>query len=150
KAISSDGHIHARFSPTGSMTGRFSSKAPNLQNITRGALRSCFIASSPERSLIVADYSQIELRIGAYFASDQVMLEAFEARKALHRATAAVVLSKSLEAVTKEDRQLAKAVNFGFLYGQGPKGFQQYARTDYGIVLSLEEAAKLRNRFFAR
>ena len=83
-------------------------------------------------------------------AGDQVMLNAFRARKDLHRATAAAVLSKPLEKVTKVDRQLAKAVNFGFLYGQRPKGFQQYARTEYGIVLSLEEATKLRNKFFAR
>jgi DNA polymerase I-like protein with 3'-5' exonuclease and polymerase domains len=150
KAVGADGRIHARFSPTGSLSGRFSSQHPNLQNISRGPLRSCFIASSSERSLIVADYSQIELRIGAHFAADEVMLEAFRAKKDLHRATAAVVLSKPLSEVTKADRQLAKAVNFGFLYGQGPKGFRQYARTEYGIVLSLEEAAKLRDRFFAR
>jgi len=150
KAVGADGRIHAKFSPTGSLSGRFSSKGPNLQNIIRGILRSCFIPSAPDRVLIVADYSQIELRIGAYFAGDEVMLKAFRAKKDLHKATAAAVLSKPLEKVTKADRQLAKAVNFGFLYGQGPKGFRQYARTEYGIVLSLEEATQLRNRFFAR
>jgi DNA polymerase-1 len=150
KAVGTDGRIHARFSPTGSLSGRFSSKEPNLQNITRGALRSCFVAAGPDRSLIVSDYSQIELRIGAHFAGDEVMLKAFRAKKDLHRATAATVLSKPLEKVTKADRQLAKAVNFGFLYGQGPKGFRQYARTEYGIVLSLEEATELRDKFFAR
>jgi len=150
KAVGADGRIHARFSPTGSLSGRFSSKNPNLQNITRGTLRSCFVASGPDRRLIVADYSQIELRIGAHFAGDDVMLKAFRAKKDLHQATAASVLSKPLSEVTKADRQLAKAVNFGFLYGQRPKGFQQYARTQYGIVLSLEEATKLRDKFFAR
>ena len=50
----------------------------------------------------------------------------------------------------KDDRQLAKAVNFGFLYGQGAKGFQRYARTEYGIILSIEEATELRDKFFAR
>jgi DNA polymerase I-like protein with 3'-5' exonuclease and polymerase domains len=108
------------------------------------------VLSSPERSLIVADYSQIELRIGAWFVKDEVMLTAFRAKKELHSATAATVLSKPLESVTKADRQLAKAVNFGFLYGQGPKGFQQYARTEYGIFLTLEKATELRNKFFSR
>jgi DNA polymerase-1 len=150
KATGSDGRIHARFSPTGARSGGFSSSGPNLQNITRGALRSCFVASSQDRSLIVADYSQIELRIGAHFANDQVMLDAFRARKDLHRATAAAVLSKKLAEVTKADRQLAKAVNFGFLYGQGADGFRSYARTQYGITLTLEEATELRSKFFAR
>jgi DNA polymerase-1 len=150
KAVARDGRIHARFSPTGSRTGRFSSTSPNLQNITRGQLRACFIPSGPERCLIVADYSQIELRIGAHLAGEEVMLKAFKARTDMHRATAAAVLSKALEEVTKADRQLAKAVNFGFLYGQGPEGFRQYARTQFGIVLSLEQATELRNSFFAR
>jgi DNA polymerase I-like protein with 3'-5' exonuclease and polymerase domains len=150
KVAGSGGRIHARFSPTGALSGRFSSKGPNLQNVTRGALRSCFVPSAPDRCLIVADYSQIELRIGAHFAGDQAMLKAFRAKKDLHRATAAAVLSKPLGEITKDDRQLAKAVNFGFLYGQGAKGFQQYARTEYGIVLSLEEATELRDKFFAR
>lgn len=76
------------------------------------------------------------------------MLEAFRFKKDLHRQTAATVLSKPLEQVTKEDRQLAKAVNFGFLYGQFPKGFRAYARTEYGIVLTLEQATELRDKFF--
>jgi DNA polymerase-1 len=100
--------------------------------------------------LIVADYSQIELRIGAYFARDEVMLAAFRAGKDLHRETAATVRSKSVTDVTGDDRQLAKAVNFGFEYGQRAKGFQTYARTKYNIKLSPEEAAELREKFFAR
>jgi DNA polymerase-1 len=154
KAISSDGRIHARFEPTGARTGRFSSRKPNLQNINRGPLRSCFVPSAADRCLIVADYSQIELRIAAYFAGERAMLAAFRAENVfdrdLHCVTAAAVLSKAVQDVTKDDRQLAKAVNFGFLYGQGAQGFQRYARTEYGIVLSLEEATELRDKFFAR
>jgi DNA polymerase I-like protein with 3'-5' exonuclease and polymerase domains len=143
-----DNRIHARFNPLGSVAGRFSSSGPNLQNVTRGALRSCFIPSGPDRKLIVADYNQIELRIAAHFAGDAVMLEAFRRREDLHRKTAAAVLSKTSEEVTGADRQLAKAVNFGFLYGQGAKGFRVYARTDYGIILTLEEAQRFREEFF--
>jgi DNA polymerase-1 len=154
KAVRADGRIHARFKPTGTKTGRFSSSDPNLQNITRGPLRSCFVPSAPDRCLIVADFSQIELRVAAYFAGDEFMLAAFRAEnkldRDLHCQTAAAVLSKSPEHVTKADRQLAKAVNFGFLYGQSAKGFQEYARTVYGILLSLEKAAELRDKFFAR
>jgi DNA polymerase I-like protein with 3'-5' exonuclease and polymerase domains len=113
-------------------------------------LRSCFVPSAPERCLVIADYSQIELRIGAYFAQDEVMLKAFGAKKDLHRESAAAVLSKPLAEVTKADRQLAKAVNFGFLYGQQAKGFRTYARTQYGIGLELEEACQLRDKFFDR
>jgi DNA polymerase I len=150
KAIGAGSRIHARFSPAGALSGRFSSSGPNLQNITRGPLRSCFVPSSVDRILIVADYSQIELRIGAHFAKDEVMLEAFRDRKDLHRATAAAVLSKDVAEVTKDDRQLAKAVNFGFLYGQRAEGFRSYAHTEYGIALTLEEATDLREKFFAR
>jgi DNA polymerase I-like protein with 3'-5' exonuclease and polymerase domains len=148
KAIGTDGRIHARFNPIGSLAGRFSSKGPNLQNVTRGALRTCFIPSTADRALVVADYSQIELRIGAYFAQDKVMLDAFGARKDLHRATAAAVLSKKVADVTRADRQLAKAVNFGFLYGQQANGFRTYARTQYGIVLDFAQATELRDKFF--
>ena len=150
KAIGSDGRIHARFEPTGARTGRFSSRKPNLQNINRGPVRSCFVPSGPDRCLIVADYGQIELRVGAYFAGDPVMLAAFQARKDLHSETAALVRSKPVEAVTKDDRQLAKAVNFGFLYGQRGKGFQTYARINYGVDVSLDEAIRLRDKFFER
>ena len=62
KSIESDGRIHARFEPTGTNTGRFSSKKPNLQNIGRGKLRGCFVPDEGNR-LVVADYSQVELRV---------------------------------------------------------------------------------------
>ncbi len=124
KHVQTDGRIHAQFKPLGTDTGRFSSSKPNLQNIDRGELRTCFVPSAPDRRLIVADYSQIELRIGAIFAKDAAMLDAFRAGEDLHRKTAAGVLSKTVEEVTKADRQLAKAINFGFLYGQQAEGFR--------------------------
>jgi DNA polymerase-1 len=72
-----ESRIHAIFNPLGTVTGRFSSKEPNMQNIDRGPLRSCFIPSAPDRSLIVADYSQIELRVVALIAKETVMIDAF-------------------------------------------------------------------------
>ena len=145
--VEKDGRIHGRFDPTGTATGRFSSKEPNLQNIGRGELRSCFVA--PEGSnLVVADYSQIELRAAAAIAGETKMIEAYQRGEDLHKATAAVVLGKPADQVTKEDRQLAKAVNFGLLYGQSAKGLVKYAASSYGVTLSEDDAQKIRAKFF--
>ena len=146
--IESDGRIHGHFEPTGTETGRFSSKEPNLQNIGRGALRACFAAPEGQK-LIVADYSQIELRIAAAIAGEMRMIEAYQRGDDLHRQTAALVLDKPVTDVTKQDRQLAKAVNFGLLYGQSAGGLVRYARTAYGLTLTEERAAEIRRRFFA-
>ncbi len=146
-AIESDGRIHASFKPTGTDTGRFSCSNPNLQNVCRGPLRSAFIAP-PENSLIPADYSQIELRVGTVVADETKMLDAFRAGDDLHRQTAALVLGKSAASVTKDDRQLAKAVNFGLLYGQGAAGLVRYAKAGYGVSLNEAQAQEIRARFF--
>ncbi len=145
--IESDGRIHARFEPTGTATGRFSSKDPNLQNIGRGKLREAFTA--PEgRKLVVADYSQIELRAAAAIAGETKMIDAYKAGADLHRLTAASVLGKPEDEVTKEDRQLAKAVNFGLLYGQTAQGLVRYAASAYGVALADDEAKSIRSAFF--
>jgi DNA polymerase-1 len=149
KAVGRDGRLRCSFNPTGTATGRFSSSSPNLQNIGRGAIRSAF-TPAPGKCLIVADYSQIELRIAAVMAGDQRMLAAYQAGADLHRESAAAVLEKPLEAVTKGDRQLAKAVNFGLLYGQGAPGLVRYAAGSYGVDIEEEDAARIRALFFAR
>ena len=145
--VRSDGRIHARFEPTGTATGRFSSKDPNLQNIGRGPLRGAFQA--PEgRCLVVADYSQIELRAAAAIADEARMIEAYRAGTDLHRLTAAKVLGKAEDEVTKENRQLAKAVNFGLLYGQSAPGLVRYAATSYGVTMTGDQAQEIRKAFF--
>jgi DNA polymerase I-like protein with 3'-5' exonuclease and polymerase domains len=146
--IGSDGRIHAEFLPLGTDTGRFSGRNPNLQNINRGRLREAFVASDPDHRLVIADYSQIELRAAAYLAKDEKMLCALREGRDLHADTAAVVLRKKPSDITKDDRQLAKALNFGLLYGLGGKGLCLYAQTNYGIKLSLHKANSVRNRFF--
>jgi DNA polymerase I len=145
--IENDGRIHGRFEPTGTDTGRFASKSPNLQNVARGELRECFVAPG-NRVLVVADYSQIELRAAAAIAGETRMLEAYEKGEDLHQRTAAAVLGKPPGNVTKEDRQLAKAVNFGLLYGQSAKGLVRYAATAYGVELSEKNAYEIRSAFF--
>jgi DNA polymerase I-like protein with 3'-5' exonuclease and polymerase domains len=143
----SDGRIHGRFDPTGTATGRFSSKDPNLQNVGRGELRSCFVPA-PGYKLIVADYSQIELRAAAVIAGESKMIEAYRNGVDLHRQTAAEVLGKRLDLVTKEDRQISKSANFGLLYGQSAPGLVRYAASSYGVHLELEQAEQIRRQFF--
>ena len=147
ECITADGRIHGRFDPTGTATGRFSSKEPNLQNIGRGPLRECFIAPEGTK-LVVADYSQIELRAAAAIAGETKMIEAYQRGEDLHRGTAAAVLGKTVDAVTKEDRQLAKAVNFGLLYGQSAPGLVKYAASSYGVTLPEDDAREIRTKFF--
>ena len=147
KAVQADGRIHSRFEPMGTDTGRFSSRDPNLQNIERGAIRAAFAAPAGH-SLVVADYSQIELRVAAAVAGETKMIEAYRQRTDLHRLTAAVVLGKQPDEVTKQDRQLAKAVNFGLLYGQSAPGLVRYAKASYQVDLTEDRARVIRNRFF--
>ena len=146
-AIKADGRIHSRFDPTGTATGRFSSREPNLQNIGRGELREAFVAP-PGRKLVVADYSQIELRGAAVIAGETRMIEAYKSGADLHRLTASVVLGKPESEVTKADRQLAKAVNFGLLYGQYASGLVRYAAASYGVTMAQDQAESIRETFF--
>jgi DNA polymerase-1 len=147
KCIAPDDRIHGRFEPTGTDTGRFSSRNPSLQNIGRGPLRACFVAPAGSK-LVVADYSQIELRAVAAIAGETKMIEAYRRGEDLHRGTAAAVLGKAPDKVTKEDRQLAKAVNFGLLYGQSAPSLVKYAASSFGVTLSEAEAKAIRSRFF--
>jgi DNA polymerase-1 len=123
-----------------------SSSDPNLQNIPRDPkYRTCFRA--PEgRVLIKADYSQIELRIAAAIAKDRRMLEAYRQGLDLHTLTAQMVLGRN--EVTKEDRQRAKAMNFGLIYGMSAETLREHARNNYDVELSEAEAQEFRRRFF--
>jgi DNA polymerase-1 len=121
-----DGRVHTSFSQTTTVTGRLSSSDPNLQNIpTRTDLgrrvRRGFVAD-PGNVLISLDYSQIELRIVAHMAGDEAMLDAFRAGQDIHATTAAAIYNVPLEAVTKEMRRHAKAINFGLIYGMSAFG----------------------------
>ena len=146
-AIAPDNRIHAQYNPMGARTGRFSSNDPNLQQIKRGRMRGAFIAP-PGRVLVILDYSQIELRVAVLLSGDETMLEAFRRGDDLHKQTAAAVLGKKPSTITKEDRQTAKAVNFGLIFGQRAKGLVAYALANYGVRLTLQQAESLRRKFF--
>jgi DNA polymerase-1 len=117
------GRIHTTFNQAGAATGRLSSLEPNLQNIPvrtrRGEeIRRCFVAP-PGSRLVVADYSQIELRVLAHLSGDEVFIAAFRRGGDIHRETAAVIFETQPADVTAEMRARAKTINFATIYGQG-------------------------------
>jgi DNA polymerase-1 len=140
------GRIFASWKQLGADSGRMACAGPNLQNLPRDErYRRCFVAP-PGRLLVAADYSQIELRIAAKLTGDAALLDAYRRGADLHTLTAQKVLGKA--EVTKEDRKLAKALNFGLLYGMGASRFRIYARTQYGLDLTDAQAASYRDAFF--
>lgn len=142
------GRIYPSWQQIGTETGRMSCRSPNVQQVSREPLFRSAFRPGEGRVLIKADYSQIELRIVAELTGEPNLLEAFLTGKDLHTLTASLILDKDPSQVTKEDRQLAKALNFGLIYGLGAEGFQKYARNSYGVNLSIDEARELRKKFF--
>ena len=125
--------IHASFDQTGTETGRLSSNNPNLQNIpsrkdAAGFIRRAFIAESG-RSLISADYSQIELRVLAHFSEDPALIAAFNRDRDVHKHTAGLIFQVEEGEVTSEMRDTAKRINFGIIYGMSSFGLSK----DLGI-----------------
>jgi DNA polymerase I len=121
------GRVHTTFNQTVAATGRLSSSDPNLQNIpTRTAegqeIRAAFLPGEPGWRFVAADYSQIELRILAHLSGDEGMRAAFAAGEDIHARTAAAVCGVPANDVTPAMRRIAKAVNFGILYGQSAFG----------------------------
>ena len=121
--IAPDGRIHTWFRQTETRTGRISSTEPNMQNIPvrteLGAQMRKFFTAAEGKTLIDADYSQIELRVMAHLCGDENMIEAFNSGEDIHTSTAAQVFDMPLFMVTPEMRSAAKAVNFGIIYGIG-------------------------------
>jgi DNA polymerase family A/LAGLIDADG-like domain len=116
------GRIHPDFQQYGADTGRFSCSNPNVQQIPATSdFRSCFIAP-PGYKLITSDYSQAELRILAELSGDPAFLGAFESGGDLHKLAASQMFGVKIEDVSKEQRNAAKAINFGLAYGMGPQG----------------------------
>ncbi|XP_026194177.1 uncharacterized protein LOC34619093 [Cyclospora cayetanensis] len=97
---------------------------------------------------LIADFSQIELRIAADIAQDEKMIEAYQKGQDLHRLTASLLLSKPEDKLSKADRQLAKAVNFGLIYGISVPRFREYALSAYGVSLTPAEARAFHANFF--
>lgn len=141
------GRLHCLFNQTATSTGRISSSNPNLQNIpvrteVGRKIRSAFIPSVPSWKLVVADYSQIELRVLAHESRDALLLAAFENDRDIHTETASLVFGVPAAEVSAEMRRMAKVVNFGIVYGMGYYGLS----TRLGI--SMEEATAYIDTYF--
>ena len=146
KNISSDGKIHTSFNQTVTQTGRLSCSNPNLQNIPIRSdlgkqIRAAFIASEGYLFLS-ADYSQVELRILAHLSGDENLIEGFKNDKDIHRQTAALMFEVTEKNVTNKMRSMAKAVNFGIVYGISPYGLSKQLNS------SIEEAADFIDSYF--
>src|SRR5436309_1518224 len=138
------GRLHADFRQIGAPTGRFACTNPNIQQVPHAAeYRRCFMGHPSSRRLVIADYSQIELRILAEFSGDEGFIHAFNSGADLHRVTAAQVFGVSQDQVSKEQRDFAKRLNFGVVYGIGAQRFSMMTG------LSVTEAEDVLRRYFA-
>ncbi|HEY6013420.1 MAG TPA: DNA polymerase I [Candidatus Limnocylindrales bacterium] len=146
--MASDGRLHTTFHQAVASTGRLSSSDPNLQNIPIRTelgrkIRRAFVAGEPGLVLLTADYSQIELRILAHVSGDEHLKDAFARQADIHRETAARVLHKPPEEITKDERSMAKMVNFGLAYGMSDFGLATRAN------IPRREAQEFINSYFA-
>lgn len=148
KNVGKDGFIKASYLQLGADTGRMSCMSPNLQQIPRDSrFRACVVAPAGFK-LVVADYAQMELRLAAAEAKDELMIRAFQDGTDLHTLTAMQLYGVDEDSVTKDQRQIAKSANFGLLYGSGAKGLRNYAAST-GVQMDLDEAAEIREKFHA-
>lgn len=148
QAKKTGGRIHTTYHLDTTATGRLSSSDPNLQNIpirtSYGTkIREAFIADKGKK-LISADYSQIELRLFAHLSQDAIMIESFLKGEDIHTRTASEIFDVTLELVTLTQRQEAKAVNFGIIYGKTPFGLARELGIPQGV------AAKIIKKYFER
>lgn len=132
--VKEDGRLHARFLQTGAVTGRMAGADPNLQNIPNRhelgrEIRKAFRAT-PGYKLVAFDYSQVELRIGAFLSGDKKLIEIFKKGEDVHAAVASEVFGVPLDKVDKEMRRRAKIINFGIMYGMGVSALKQNLGTD--------------------
>jgi DNA polymerase I-like protein with 3'-5' exonuclease and polymerase domains len=176
--VSPAGYIHANFNSGSVRTGRLSSSNPNLQQVSKKQ-RPAFIAREGY-VLADFDYSQIELRVAAFVSRSLPMIKAFQNGEDLHRLMGALIIEERNKAanhahraavsagtatnenweplpehidpdsISADDRQAAKAANFGLLYEMGAFGFKEYAETAYGVVLTIEEAVLIHAAFFKK
>ncbi|GAC1311560.1 MAG: DNA polymerase I [Vulcanimicrobiaceae bacterium] len=150
KLAGADGRLRTVFNQTATATGRLSSTNPNLQNVPVRTelgrrIRRAFVAPSPQRVLLAADYSQIELRIMAHLSGDEAMRAAFDRGDDIHDVTARGIFAVATDAtVSSNQRRIAKSVNFGLLYGMSDFGLAQRLGIDRAEAKAMTEA------YFAR
>ena len=138
--------IHPNFKIHGTVTGRPSCEEPNLQQVPRiPEIRGIFDAA-PGWVLISADFSQIELRIVAEMSRDEALTFEYQTGGDVHTKTVQTIFG--IMKPSKEERKKGKAINFGFIYGMWWKKFMDYARDNFGIIFTPQEAERIRKEFF--
>lgn len=148
KHLGSNGFIKASYMQLGADTGRMSCIGPNLQQIPRDSRFRACVKAPDGWKLVVADYAQMELRLAAWEARDELMIQAFQQGLDLHTVTAMQIYGVPEDEVTKDMRQVSKSANFGLLYGSGARGLRNYA-AGMGIQMDLFEAGEIRSKFHA-
>jgi len=146
--VAADGRIHCVFNQTGAATGRISSERPNMQNIPVRSeegrtIRTAFVAGAG-MTFVVADYSQIELRVLAHLSRDKGLVSAFQAGADIHTETASRVFGVASDGVDYEMRRRAKVINFGLLFGMEAYGLASR------LEISTEEATEHMDAYFAQ
>ena len=149
--IADDGRIHPWFNQTFTETGRLSSREPNLQNQDRGSdVRGLFVPA-PGHQFVISDYSQLELRLAAYFSRDEAMLNAYRSGRDLHTETQLNIFGdprNMSKDEAKKARTLSKNINFGLVYGGGHGVLIRFAAKS-GVEITEDEAIEYRNAFRA-
>lgn len=151
EAIERDGihYLHSNFNLHGTVTGRTSSSNVNLQQVPRDKnLKSIFRSVDPEWEMVQFDFSQLELRFAALVADIRNMKNAYREGRDLHTEMAMRITGKPADQISKADRTGAKAANFGYLYGMQAFSFVEYAKSTYGIHITLDEAMMIRQAYF--
>jgi len=148
KSDNIDWRMHPNFKIYGTVTGRISSEDPNPQQTPRDKFLRANIGAPPGWVFIEGDYSQIELRVVAFLSGEPRMVRAYSLGEDIHRITASDVMGVPQSMVDKEQRKKAKAVNFGFVYGMSWRKFKRYAKDNYGIELTEDEAKRYRDNYF--
>ena len=139
--------LYTSYNLGGTVTGRLSS---NMQQVPRDTYIRGIIGARSGWKLIEADFSQVELRLAAVFANDTTLIKIFKDGRDPHMETAIDILRKPREEISKEERKLAKSINFGFLYGMRERKFIDYCFEKYDIKVSYEEAVAYRDAFFRK
>jgi DNA polymerase I-like protein with 3'-5' exonuclease and polymerase domains len=144
------GRLHGRYNIAATKAGRFSASAPNLQQLPAKRapeFKACVVAR-PGYVLIGCDWSQIEMRAAAWLYRDPVLTQIFIDGRDIHKETAARIAGIPVADVTDAQRDAAKPINYGAIYGQGAVGLRESAFVNYGVELSLAEAEHAQKRFF--
>ncbi len=144
---SPDGRVRASIHQIGAATGRMSCEQPNLMGLPRDPrIRGCIIPA-PGMKFIVADYAAIDLRVAAHVTGDETLRRLFAEGKCPHTNMASILMKTPIEQVSPEQRQRAKPLNFGLLLGMGVAKFPVYARKNFGVSLTHDEAEQFRRQF---